>query len=252
MKYIKLFITMAWLSIITSVNAVAEESNEVVLADEWVVTVNVNDRQAFESALSKHMKFRVDAKDPRQWDVYTQVIGEQMQEYVLRSCCIDWNSIEAYRQWSVTSKTSAHWSKTVSKYTQGAKHYYSEIDTENSNWDNDKKFKYFGVSRMFVAPGEGFELRKSIKEISDAAKKMKWEKSFSWSSPIGGSDRIVLVVGYESYGAMTPPKDSFFKRLSELMGDKEKATSLLENYSEHFSHSDYAVYVHREDLSMAK
>lgn len=252
MKGIKLFMAITWLSLIASFSLVAQESNEVVLADEWVVTVNVNDRQAFESALSKHMKFRVDAKDPRQWEVYTQVIGERMQEYVLRSCCTNWNSIEAYRDWSASSKTSAHWNKTVSKYTQGANHYYSEIDTENSNWDNEKEFKYFGVSRMFVKQGQGFVLQKSIKEISDAAKKMQWEKSFSWQSPIGGSNRIELVVGYENYSAMTPPKASFFQRLTEQMGDKAKATSLLETYSKHFTSTDYSVYVHRKDLSMKK
>ncbi|MDG2391904.1 MAG: hypothetical protein P8M49_00205, partial [Thalassotalea sp.] len=111
MKGIKLFMAITWLSLIASFSLVAQESNEVVLADEWVVTVNVNDRQAFESALSKHMKFRADAKDPRQWEVYTQVIGERMQEYILRSCCTNWNSIDAYRDWSASSKTSAHWNK---------------------------------------------------------------------------------------------------------------------------------------------
>ena len=226
----------------------AEESSDK-LTDVWVVKVNVNDRQAFESTLKKHMQYRVDAGDPKQWNVYTQVIGEQMNEYILRSCCTNWNKIADYNAWAANSKTGQHWAKTVRKYTIEGNHYYSEIDSDNSSWDNSKNFKYFSVDTLSPKAGEGFALRESIKKISDAAKTMQWSESWTWLTRIGGAAQIKLVVGHESYADMMPAEKSFFVQLSEQMQDKAKAQNLLETYAKHFAKSEYAVYVHRLDLS---
>lgn len=229
----------------------AEESSDK-LTDIWVVKVNVNDKQAFESALKKHMQYRVDSGDPKQWRVYTQVIGEQMNQYVLRSCCTNWDKIAEYNAWAAKSKTGQHWAKTVSKYTAGASHYYSEVDNDNSSWDNTKNFKYFSVDSMYPKAGEGLALRDSIKKISDAAKKMQWPESWTWQTRIGGAAQINLVVGHESYADMMPAEKSFFVQLSEQMQDKAKAQNLLETYAKHFARTEYAVYVHRVDLSSPK
>ncbi|MEW6997071.1 hypothetical protein AADZ86_05160 [Colwelliaceae bacterium BS250] len=232
-------------------SAQAEENTDN-LTDMWVVEVNVNDRQAFESALKKHMQFRVNAGDPKEWNVYTQVIGEQMNQYTLRACCTNWDKIADYNAWASKSNTGKHWAQTVRKYTIAVNHYYSEVDSDNSAWDNSKNFKYFSVDTLTPKAGEGFAVRASIKKISDAAKNMQWPESWVWHNRIGGAAQISLVVGHESYADMMPAVKSFFVQLSEQMKDKAKAQSLLETYGKHFAKSEYAVYVHRVDLSSPK
>ncbi|WP_068545471.1 hypothetical protein [Thalassotalea crassostreae] len=247
-KFIYLFSML--FAIAFTLNAKAEEGVAAdPLTDVWVIKIDAVDKGKFEQALKAHMQYRVDNGDPRIWNVYTQVVGNNMETYVLRACCTNWDKIAEYRDWSRSKKMSSHWRKTVGLYSKNADHYFSRLDDKNSHWDNTKEFRYFGVTSLYPEPGAGFEVRESIKAISDAAKKMGWEESWAWYNQIGGEPQIQLVVGFESYADMMPAEKSYYERLVDLLGDKEKAQDMISDYSEQFDKTNYAIYVHRESLS---
>ena len=247
----RIFITLSLLlSLVGFSNIVkAQEPTLEPLTDVRVVTIDLQNKAAFEKALKAHMQYRVNKGDPYTWNVYSQVVGSQMESYVLRACCTNWDKIADYVEWSKGARTSAHWGQNVTKYVVSVDRYLTRFDDKNSVWDTEKNFKYFGVNTMTPAPGEAFSIQSSIKAISDAAKEMKWPESWSWHTRIGGSPQIQLVVGYESYADMMPQDKSFYQQLSEQMNSKEDAQELLEEYGESFSASDYSIYVFRKSLS---
>ncbi|WNC73923.1 hypothetical protein RGQ13_08015 [Thalassotalea psychrophila] len=249
MKKIHLSLSFIWILCLLSFGLKAAEENTTPLTDVWVITIDNVNKKAFEQALKAHMQYRVDKGEKLNWDVYTQVIGDQLNTYALRGCCTNWDKISDHNDWSKAAKTSKHWHENVVKYIKHREHFYSKADIDNSSWDTTKTFKYFSVDTLYPKPGEGFEMQASIKAISDAAKQMKWPESWSWNSRIGGKPMLQLVVGHESYADMMPQEKSFFVRLSEQMDSKEKAQELLEEYGGSFSETNYSVWVHRRGLS---
>ncbi|WP_371378956.1 hypothetical protein [Thalassotalea aquiviva] len=250
--FIQIFLTSVLALFCLSGISFAEDAKPKSLADSWIVVPNAGQSEQFEAALKKHLTFRKQQGDTRQWHTYTPVIGKNLNYYVIRSCCTAWNDVDAYKQWGDDKEVGKHWMKNVDKFVQSYQHTYNRLDFENSKWDDTKKYNYFGVNRMTPIPGKGSEIRKYKKAISDNAKAMNWPFSWSWSWEIGGDENLILVFPYESYADMTPPEKPFATALGEHMKDKDKAMEILKNWSSSFSHTTYTVYAHREELSMKK
>ncbi|NMP16754.1 hypothetical protein [Thalassotalea sp. Y01] len=246
---IKTLISALSLLSLLFITAVKAEEEVAPLTDIFVVTIKDSDREAFEAALRAHMQFRVNQGEPNKWHVYTQVVGEELETYILRSCCTNWDKIAEHADWSKNAKTTPHWRKHVGKYVVDSAHYYSRYDTENSSWDDDKQFKYFGVESLKIAPGKGIQAREAIKQVSDVAKQMQWQDSWSWHTRIGGEAQVQLVFGYQAYEDMMPPEKSFYQRLVEQLGSDDEARAMIESYGSVFSSSNYAIYVLRKSLS---
>ncbi|KGJ88747.1 hypothetical protein [Thalassotalea sp. ND16A] len=249
MKKLCLAFTIGLAMYFMASSVTAEEQSVAPLTDVWVVTINAANKAKFERALAQHMQYRVDNGDPNTWQVYTQVIGDSMNTYVLRACCTNWDQIAAYKSWARDSKTSSQWRKTVRKYVVKNEHYYTRYDERNSSWDTQKSFKYFSVNTLYPKPGEGFALKASVKALSDAAKQMQWHESWSWHSRIGGKPQMQLVIGHENYADMMPQAKSFFEPLSAQLDSQDNAQQLLEEYEKHFAETNYAIYVLRKGLS---
>ena len=59
--------------------------------------------EAFEAALKAHMAKRVEMGDARSWQVYQAVTGDEMNNYVIRSCCHSWADKDSYQAWVAES-----------------------------------------------------------------------------------------------------------------------------------------------------
>ncbi|MBY6185295.1 hypothetical protein KUV89_01385 [Marinobacter hydrocarbonoclasticus] len=223
------------------------------LAEMWVITPKAGEAAKFEEALKRHVAYRREKGDTREWRVYVPTLGPSLNQYVIRSCCSNWAEVDTYIAWQGEHKTGEHWRDNVAQLVQQVGHNFAEVDMANSNWpEQDPGFVYFGVTRYQVKPGEGAGTEADKKALSDNAKAMQWPYNWSWSWSVGGKPTLNLVIPYTNYAGMEDPDPGFAAALAKHLGDEEKAKELLENWSEHFSGTEYQLYRLRTDLSLIK
>ncbi len=226
---------------------------EDTLADNWMITPQPGQQDAFEQALKKHLNYRQGKGDPRRWQVYVQVLGEDLNSYLIRSCCFKWADIDQYRQWTQDNRTTDHWNEHVKPLVADANHNYSRLDMTNSHWpEDDSEFHYFGVSQLQVKAGHGASTRVDLTQISDHAKAMKWPYFWAWSWQVAGQNTLSLVTPFPDYAAMESPETSFFDSLKQHLSSENRAQKLMESWSSHFYDSRYDLYQLRTDLSMPR
>jgi hypothetical protein len=229
---------------------VAQEEKEVtVIADSWVMEPKAGHADQFEAALKEHMAMRAEKGDSRQWHTYVPVTGDNLNHYVVRSCCAEWAEQDSYREWSMEN-SSEHFNETVHPHVQSYSHNFAELDRKNSHWGEDVKANYVGVTHYKVKMGKGRQMSEALKQMSTLAKDNNWPHSWSWSYPVGGSYAVNLVIPFENYADMAPLEESFYAFISKVMKSEEKAQKMFEQFSDSFSSTDYQIYRLRKDLSM--
>ncbi len=220
------------------------------LADTWVVHVRHGHEGEFEAAFKAHVEARKAVGDPRAWQVYTPVVGEDFGHYVIRSCCFEWADQDAYDAWSLESNMGEHWNQNVHAHVKRYAHYLNLIDFENSHWPQDVKANFVGVTVWDVKPGGYGPMSAARVALSKAAKEHGWTRHWSWSESVGGQGALIIASPYKNYADMAPPEPSFFDFVSEKLG-AEEAQKLFSEFSSNLSPGTYTVYRHRADLSMA-
>lgn len=222
------------------------------LADAWIVQVKDGHDDQFEKALKSHLKYRGDKGDPRAWQTYAPVIGDDLDFYVIRYCCVTYADMDGYQKWTVDNKTTDHWNKNVDPHIAKYQHFLARLDFENGNWPEDSsKYKMFGVTSWDKKQGHAGKIAASKKSISDAAKSGGWPRYWAWSDQIGGEGGLTLVTPYKNYAEIEGPKGGFLGFLAKQHGE-EKAGKMLNDFSSNFHSSSYTVYRLRDDLSMAE
>lgn len=228
----------------------AEAKSPPNLADTWIVHVANGNEGAFEAAFKAHVEARKAAGDPRAWQVYTPVIGDDFGYYVIRSCCFDWGDQDTYDAWSLESKMGEHWNENVHPHVDGYEHYINVLDFENSHWPADQAVNFVGVTVWDVKPGGYRAMEAARVAMSKAAKEHGWSRHWSWASGVGGSEAVILASPFANWAAMAPPEPGFAAFLAEKLG-AEKAQQMMSDFSSNLRPGEYTVYRHRKDLSMA-
>ncbi len=223
------------------------------LADLWIVHVKAGHTGEFETQFKAHLAVREEAGDPRAWQVFTPVVGEDMSHYAIRYCCNDWAGQDAYDAWSLeASAVQEHWNANVHPHVASYQHYLDLMDYQNSNWpDENPGWQYFGVTRWDVKPGGYAAMNAAREKMSQMAIEHEWPRHWSWINTIGGSGGVVLVSPHVNYASMAPPEQGFAAFAAEHMGEEE-AGEVLSAFSSNLMNSSYTIYRHRKDLSMAE
>jgi hypothetical protein len=220
------------------------------LADVWVMVPNAGQSTQFEAAFRKHLNYRKNNGDTRQWNTYTPVVGSDLNHYIVRFCCTKWAEVDRYVKVQEKGKMSDDWNNNVAKYIKRYEHYYARLDFANSNWPAKSDFNFFAVTRYQQKMGTAGSVSEGKKALSGYAKAMKWPYSWSWSEQIGGSGGLSLVIPYNDYAGMTPPEVSFYQAVGKHLGDEAKTKALFDRWSDNFKATDYTVYKLRKDLAM--
>lgn len=241
------------LVILTTPGMLLAQESEGRLAEEWKMTVKSGHQAEFETALKAHMAVRKDNGDSRQWDVYTPVTGENLNDYVIRACCFNWADFDGFTAWDKNKPTVMQdWFANVDMHVEHYAHFFEEIDMDNSHWPDDgKTAAYVGVTEFYIAPGAASEFATARGEMSQVAINQGWatpDHQWVWGDQIGGKPTNFLAVGFENYADMAPGEQSFFEFLAEKMG-AEMAANLLNKFSSSTHGSEYTIYQHRTDLS---
>ena len=223
-----------------------------MLAEMWMMEPKAGMDQAFTKSFKEHIDHRMKLGDPRVWQVYTPVLGDKLNQYLVRSCCFEWKDMDSYQQWSQDKKPMQHWNKHVDDKVANYGHYLSTIDTANSHWPQGTKANYVGVTYFKVKPGHWREVNEAVKVISDVAKEHKWPYHWSWSNSVGGEPAMHLAIPYENYAMMAPPEQKFNELMVKHLGSEDKAKAFWQAWSGHFATTHYNIYRHNKDLSMTE
>lgn len=241
---------MLWLvsSLFYVVSAAASEPEPEWLAEVWQFTPKPDMVAEFEQAVKAHRSERVKLADPRQWQVYSPVLGNQLDTYIIRSCCYQWQDMDSYVKWTMEKNPMAHFNQHIAPTLQHSAHYFSVMDMKNSNWPAELEYRYVGVNTFYVKPGHGMMANKGLITMSEIAKKNDWPLNYSWMWGIGGSPRLYLAIPYNNYAHMAPPAVKFNDLLKKHFGNEAKALEFNQQWLMNFESTFYNLYVLRDDL----
>ncbi|MDT8321166.1 MAG: hypothetical protein RQ826_11630 [Xanthomonadales bacterium] len=223
------------------------------LAEMWIVTPKEGHSTQFVASLKEHIALRSEQDDPRQWEVYTPLLGDELGRFAIRACCFNWADLDAYTAWD-ESKTGvyAHFNEKVAPLVDKAEHYFDEIDWTSSHW-NDGSYRYFSITEFMPRAGHANQFKGARVKLSQIAIDQGWasdERSWLWLSRIGGKPSVSLVVPHENYADMAGGDEAFFQFLASKLGSSEEAMKLMQEFSGSSWGSKYQLWEHHPDLSM--
>lgn len=227
------------------------------LAEMWVLTPKADHSDELQEAIKEHMAFRKKHGDPRSWEAYTPVLGERLSRVAIRYCCIEWADVDAYREWSMgADEINAHFDEHVAPHVGHAAHYFESIDWANSHWNPGAGgYRLYAVTEFHLKPGHTAEFNAALDKMSQIAIEQGWAsdtRNWLWMSSIGGSPRTSVVIPHRDYASFAQSEDTFFRFLAEQLNSEEKAAELLRQFGAATTGSDFQIWVHRTDLSMAR
>ena len=81
------------------------------------------------------MKFRSENGDPRAWQAYTPLLGEELNRVAIRFAASTGQTRTAYRKWSMSNeKVSEHFEEHVAPHSEHWAHYFESCSWRNSHW----------------------------------------------------------------------------------------------------------------------
>ena len=245
---------LSLLILLAPVFATAQETPPP-LAEMWVLTPKPEQGDELRAALKEHMAFRAEHGDPRAWQAYTPVLGDELSRVAVRYCCFHWADADSYRQWSLGAKEiGEHFDANVAPHVAGAAHYLETMDWANSHWNADGgPYRLFAVTEWDIKPGHNAELSAAVDKMSQIAIEQGWatdSRSWLWASRVGGSPQLSIVIPHRDYASFEQGEDSFFRFLSDKLGSEEKAAEVFRQFGNATTESEFQIWLHRDDLSM--
>jgi hypothetical protein len=223
------------------------------LAEIWVMNIKRGEQANFEAAFRQHVTVRAQNNDPRSWQTYVPVTGDELGRYAVRTCCFTWADQDAYTAWvNNTPAVMGDWFANLDQYIESYEHYFTETDMANSNWvAADTPVQYIGVTDYTISPARGQDFAAARVELSQIALNQGWSaggRHWVWTSQIGGEPKASLAVPFANFAAMSVEGPQFMEFLAQQMGE-EAAAALVEKFSSGTTGSSYTIWQHRTDLS---
>ena len=224
------------------------------LAEMWMMTIKPGHGPEFNKALAEHVKFRSENGDPRDWQTYTPLLGEELNRAGVRYCCFNWADLDSYREWGKNNeKVGEHFDKHVAPHVDHYAHYFETMHWNNSHWaDSADGATLYAVTEFHVKPGHGADFRAARDKLLQIALNQGWateDHSWIWTSTIGGAPVEGIVIPYKNFAGLDREADSFSRFLAEHLGE-DGAAELMKTFASSTSGSNYQIWEHQKDLSM--
>jgi len=222
------------------------------LAERWVIVPKAGEEQELSKALRDHIAFRSEHGDPRQWTAFSPLLGDDLDRIAVRSCCHSWADQDTYREWGLNHpEIGSHFDETVAPHVEKYAHFFEEIDWTNSHWNSEGgPYTYFAVTTFTVKPGQTGEFRAPLEKMSQIAIDQRWadgNRSWLWSSNIGGSPTVSIIVPHKNFAGMGGEGgEQFADFLARQLGSADAATDLMKQFSGATLKSDFQIWM-RED-----
>jgi hypothetical protein len=225
------------------------------LSEMWMVVPKADHKTEFYESLARHKTFRSEQGDPRSWQVYTPLLGDELGRVAIRSCCFSWADQDTYREWGEKNeKVGAHFNEHVAPHVEKWEHYFETMNWKNSHWnEQDGTTKFYAVTQFNVKAGHGAEFKAARDKILQIALNQGWatdDHLWLWATRIGGKPQESIIIPHENFASMNRDEDSFSGFLSEHMG-AEAAAELLQQFSASTWGSDFQIWEYQEKYSMS-
>jgi hypothetical protein len=225
------------------------------LAEVWLVTPKAGHLGEFQAAFQQHTAVRKENADPRDWQTFVSIVGKDINQFAIRNCCFNWADLDSFAKWDEANpQVVGHWYETVQPYVETVEHYYSEVDYDNSNWNDDSgPFRYFAVDQWKLKGGHEADFSAARESMSQIAINQGWanaDRNWAWTTQIGGRAAVSLVVPHKNFAAMAGGEETFFEFLSKHMGSTEAAGALIKKFSASSWGVETTIWEHLPELSM--
>jgi hypothetical protein len=254
-KTVKLLLSLAAILFFLPSGPLLANDDPPPLVEVWILSPKEGSGSEFYKALGEHMAFRSENGDPRAWQSYTPVLGDDLSRVAIRHCCFNWSDQDAYDEWSNSAEAiSKHFNENVGPHVGSAEHYFESTDWNNSHWNADGgPYRYFAATEFKLKAGKAGQFDAARDKISQIALNQGWataDHSWVWLSRIGGTPQESIVIPHANYASMQPEEESFMQFLSKRMGSPEAARQLMQEFSESTWSSDFQIWEHSKSLSM--
>jgi hypothetical protein len=234
--------------------AVAQETPPP-LAELWVITPKAGHSKEFFAGLKAHMAFRSEQGDPRAWQTYTPLLGEQLDVVAVRYCCFAWADADAYRQWEDGKPdVQAHFDEHLGPHVESGAHYFETMDWANSHWSEaGGPYRLFAVTDFSVAPGHVAEFDAAREKMSQIALEQGWASDdhvWLWASSIGGQSRHSIIIPHRNFASLDNAGETFPQFLANQLGSAEAAAALLGSFQGATAGAEFQIWEHRAEFSM--
>jgi hypothetical protein len=231
------------------------EDSPPPLAEMWLVTPKHGQGSEFHKALAGHMAYRAEQGDPRAWQAYAPVLGDNLNRIAIRFCCFTWADQDSYQAWSDSAeKINAHFKENIAPLSEKWEHYFESMNWENSHWVEDMgSYRYFAVTEFNIKPGLGQDFVAARDQMSQIALNQGWatdDRSWLWASTIGGKPQESIIIPHKNYASLDRGEEDFASFLSRHLGS-EKASELMKQFSSASWSTDFQIWEHQENLSMS-
>jgi hypothetical protein len=225
------------------------------LAEMWMVTPKAGHGAEFTKAMAEHMAFRSEHGDPREWEVYTPVLGEDLNRYAIRFCCFSWADQDKYDAWQDgATEINEHFQENVIPHTDTWAHYFEAMDWGNSNWvQSDTEYRFYAVTEFNITPGEGQDFTEARTKMSQIAIDQGWaneNRLWIWASTIGGKSQESIIIPHVNYASLDRGEETFLTFLSKHMGADE-AAEMMEEFSASSWSTNFQIWEFQKSLSMS-
>jgi len=225
------------------------------VSEIWVMVPKAGHEQEMSAAIAKHSQHRSEQGDPRQWVAYTPLLGDELNHVAVRSCCHNWADVDGYREWlEAHPAVNAHFGEHVAPHVERYAHYFEEIDWANSHWNSDGgPYTLFAVTQFALKSGHEADFHAAREKMSQIAINQGWandERSWLWTTTIGGKSTVSVVVPYKNFAGMGSSGEGFVDFLAQQLGSMEAASELMKQFAGASWGSDYQVWVYEPKLSM--
>ena len=233
--------------------SIAQDS-PLPLAEVWIATPNPDHASDFYKGVTAHMAFRSENGDPREWQVYTPLLGDDLGRVAFRACCFSWADQDAYQEWSEKSdEVNAHFNKHVAPHVVKWEHYFDTQNWKNSHWVEDDSYKLFAVTQFQVKPGHAADFNAARDKLLQVALNQGWATDnhpWLWAARVGGNPTESIIIPHKNFASMDRDEETFSRFLSKHMGD-DAAAALMQQFSSATLGSNYQIWKHEEKYSMS-
>ena len=225
------------------------------LAEEYMVTPKNDQMGEFQAALKAHTELRKEKGDPRKWQIYTSIVGNELNVYTIRQCCFNWADLDSYAEWDAANpEVLGDWFENVEPHVGKIQHFFSEYDWSNSHWTGGgDPYQFYAVTEWKVKPGQEADFSIAKKTMSQIALNQGWantDRNWMWTTQIGGHPVNSMVVPHKNFADMAGGDVTFAEFLTKHLGSGEAASELLKKFSASTWGSEMTIWQHLPGLSM--
>lgn len=234
---------------------VLAQDSPAPLAEVWIVTPKVGQASDFQAAMKAHVEVRKKHGDTRAWQTYTAIIGDTLNRYAIRNCCVNWADLDELDRWDKSNPdVLGDWFENVAPYVEKMEHYFSEVDWSDSNWNQDSgPFRYFRVTDWHIKRGMEADFEGAKEQISQIAINQGWataERNWLWTKQIGGSPTVSVVIPHKNFASMARGEETISEFLSKRMKSREAAAELIAKFGSSTTSENTTVWELLPGLSM--